>query len=706
MPNTIRIKRRASGNAGAPASLQNAELAFNEVDDVLYYGKGTGGAGGTATTVEAIAGKGAFVATTGTQTISGLKTFNSSPLVPTAGTASNDTTAASTAFVKSLGYLTGNQTITFTGDATGSGATSVTLTLSNSGVTAGTYRSVTVDAKGRITAGTNPTTLAGYGITDTVVNAVAATAPLQSSTASGTATLSFASQTANQVLAAPDGTNGTPSFRALAATDIPSLNASKISNFDTQVRTNRLDQMAAPTASVSLNSQKITNLGTPTLSTDAATKGFVEGLGYLTGNQSITFTGDATGSGATSVTLTLSNSGVTAGTYRSVTVDAKGRVTSGTNPTTLAGYGITDTVVNAVAATAPLQSSTASGTATVSFASQTANQVLAAPNGTSGAPTFRTLVAADIPTLTAAKVSDFDTQVRTNRLDQMAAPAAAVSLNNQRITNLAEPTQATDAATRAYVDSVASGLDLKASVRAATTANIALSGTQTIDGVAVVAGDRVLVKNQSTASQNGIYVVAAGAWTRSTDFDSNTEVTAGAFTFVESGTANADSGWVLATDGAVTVGTTALTFTQFSGAGSVTAGTALTKTGNTLDVNIAASGGLEASGNALQLKSTVAGDGLTIASGVLAVGGTANRITVGADSIDIASTYAGQSTITTLGTVTTGTWNATTIAVNRGGTGATTLTGILKGNGTSAFTAAVDGTDYLSPSATIDGGTF
>ena len=706
MPNTIRIKRRASGNAGAPASLQNAELAFNEVDDVLYYGKGTGGAGGTATTVEAIAGKGAFVATTGNQTISGAKTFNSSPLVPTAGTSSNDTTAASTAFVKSLGYLTGNQTITFSGDATGTGATSVTLTLSNSGVTAGTYRSVTVDAKGRITAGTNPTTIAGYGITDTLVNAVAATAPLQSSTAAGTATVSFASQTANQVLAAPDGTSGNPTFRSLAATDIPSLNASKISNFDTQVRTNRLDQMAAPAAAVSFNTQKITNLGTPTLSTDAATKGFVEGLGYITGNQTITFSGDATGSGATSVTLTLSNSGVTAGTYRSVTVDAKGRVTAGTNPTTLAGYGITDTVVNAVAATAPLQSSTATGTATVSFANQSANQILAAPNGSTGAPTFRSLVAADIPTLTAAKISDFDTQVRTTRLDQMAAPTAAVSLNSQKITNLAAPTADTDAATKAYVDSARAGLDLKDSVRVATTANITLSATQTIDGVAVAAGDRVLVKNQNTASENGIYVVAAGAWTRATDFDSNTEVTAGAFTFVESGTVNADSGWVLATDGAITVGTTGLTFTQFSGAGSITAGIGLVKTGSTLDVNLAASGGLEVATNAIQLKSSVAGNGLTISSGVLAVGGTADRITVGADSIDIAATYAGQNTITTLGTVTTGTWNATTIAVNRGGTGATTLTGILKGNGTSAFTAAVDGTDYLSPSATIDGGTF
>ena len=159
---------------------------------------------------------------------------------------------------------------------------------------------------------------------------------------------------------------------------------------------------------------------------------------YLTGNQSITYTGDASGSGTTSVTLTLASVG-TAGTYTKVTTDAKGRVTAGT-----------------------------------------------------------TLAATDIPTLTAAKISDFDTQVRTNRLDQLTAPTASVSLNNQKITNLATPTLDTDAATKAYVDATKQGLDVKDSVRVATTANITLSATQTIDGVAVIAGNRVLVKTPSS----------------------------------------------------------------------------------------------------------------------------------------------------------------------------------------------------------------
>jgi hypothetical protein len=148
------------------------------------------------------------------------------------------------------------------------------------------------------------------------------------------------------------------------------------------------------------------------------------------------------------------------------------------------------------------------------------------------------------------------------------------------------PSSDLQAATKGYVDATATGLDVKASCRVASTANIVLAtGTAlTIDGVVTVAGDRVLVKDQSTASQNGIYVVAAGAWSRSTDADTSAEVTAGMFTFVSEGTANADSGWVLTTNDAIVLGTTDLTFAQFSGAGQITAGDGLTKSGNTLNV--------------------------------------------------------------------------------------------------------------------------
>jgi len=129
-----------------------------------------------------------------------------------------------------------------------------------------------------------------------------------------------------------------------------------------------------------------------------------------------------------------------------------------------------------------------------------------------------------------------------------------------------DPTSDNHAVRKAYVDALIQGLDPKGSCKAATTANITLSGTQTIDGVAVAAGDRVLVKNQTTASANGIYVVATGAWTRAADFSTG-KVTPGAYAFVEQGTINGDTGWVLVTDGTITVGTTALSFTQFSAAG-------------------------------------------------------------------------------------------------------------------------------------------
>lgn len=136
-----------------------------------------------------------------------------------------------------------------------------------------------------------------------------------------------------------------------------------------------------------------------------------------------------------------------------------------------------------------------------------------------------------------------------------------------------------------YVDAIKQALDIKDSVRVATTGNITLSGTQQIDGVTLSAGERVLVKNQTTTAQNGIWVVAGGSWARGTDADSSADVTAGLFVFVEEGTTNADSGWVLTTNGTITVGSTGIAFSQFSGAGQITAGDALVKSGNTLNVN-------------------------------------------------------------------------------------------------------------------------
>ncbi len=371
MSNIVRIKRRAAGGAaGAPTSLANAELAYNEQDDTLYYGKGTGGSGGSATACIAIGGPGVYVDKTNAQTVAGVKTFSSSPIVPTPATGDSSTAAASTAYVKNQAYIIHNEVVTATGDATGA------------------------------TAGS--------------------------------------------------GTNG--------------------------------------------------------------------------------------------LALTLANTAVVAGQYTKITVDGKGRATAGT-----------------------------------------------------------TLIASDIPTLTAAKVSDFDTQVRSSRLDQMAVPTAAVAHNGQRITGLADPTSAQDAATKNYVDLTAQGLDPKQSVKAASTSNIAaLTAPMTIDGIALIAGDRVLVKDQTTPAANGVYLVAAGAWTRSLDANSWVNLP-GAYLFAEQGTINADMGFLCTVDQGGTLDTTAITFVQFNGAGQVIAGAGLTKTGNQLDVVTASSARIVVNADSIDL---------------------------------------------------------------------------------------------------------
>ena len=279
--------------------------------------------------------------------------------------------------------------------------------------------------------------------------------------------------------------------------------------------------------------------------------------------------------------------------------------------------------------------------------------------------------------------------------------SGTVDVSTSRITSVVDPSDAQDAATKAYVDSVANGLDVKASMRVATTGNLSVSATATtltassngaisVDGVALSTNDRVLVKDQSTAAQNGFYKVTnaggAGAQfvlTRVGDADASDELTAGAFVFVEEGTANADNGYVLTTNGTITVGTTALAFEQFSGAGQISAGNALTKTGNTLDVAVDDSS-IEISSDALRVKAS----------------GITNAMLAG--SIDLTAKVTGALPVGNGGTGLSSIAKGSVLVANSANT-LSALDGGGSNNGVLFYTASSDTLSFVS---SINGGTF
>lgn len=359
---------------------------------------------------------------------------------------------------------------------------------------------------------------------------------------------------------------------------------------------------------------------------------------YVTGTS--TMTGAITASGGINGNLTSSSATITGGTIN-------GAVIGGSSAQAITGTNVTATV----GFTGPL---TGAVTGNV-----TGNVTGAVTGNVTG-----NLTGNVTGNVTAASgTSTFNNVTISGSLDMDAGTSAT-------ITGLANPVNDSDAANKGYVDALAQGIDAKASCVVATTANITLSGTQTIDGIAVSVGDRVLVKDQSTASQNGIYLCASSTWTRTTDANTWDELVA-AFTFIEKGTTQANNGYISTITAGGTLGTTAVTFAQFSGAGQITAGAGLTKSGNTIDVGTASS----------------------------------SRIVVNSDNIDLATsgvTAGTYKSVTTdvYGRITAGT-NPTTLS-GFGITDAYTITQIdtLFGSTTSAATSAAAAATSASNAAT------
>ena len=544
-----------------------------------------------------------------------------------ASTASISTTLAIAGDTGTDSIALGTDTITFAG---GTGITSTVTSATNTVDFSIDNTVVTLDGTQTLTNKTltNPTitglSISGVNVSDSSIVFEGATADAHETT------LTVTDPTADRTVTIPDATG------TVVLADLAQTLTNKTINLANNTLTTTSAQLATA-ISDETGTGVVVFSNTPTLVTPvlgAATATSINGLTISSSTGTLTIANGKTLTASNTLTFTgTDTSSVAFGSGGTVAYTAnKLSVFAATTSSELAGV---------------ISDETGTGVVVFSNSPTLVTPVLGAATATSITATSGNM------TVNAA--------AGNNSVNLVPTGTGSVDVANKRITSVAEPTQAQDAATKAYVDSLANGLDVKQSVRAASTsaltatysngssgvgATLTNAGTQaalTLDSIALSVGNRVLIKDQSAEEQNGVYTVTTVGtistnWvlTRATDFDNSpgTEVGPGVFFFVEEGTTQQDNGYVISTEGAITIGTDSIMFSQFSGAGQITAGEGLTKTGNTL--------------NAV---------------------GTNNRIDISADAIDISVNYVGQSSITTLGTIATGTWQGTAVAGAYGGTG-------------------------------------
>jgi hypothetical protein len=303
---------------------------------------------------------------------------------------------------------------------------------------------------------------------------------------------------------------------------------------------------------------------------------------------------------------------------------------------------------------------------------------------------FNTFIGQNQPFYATANPIQTGLTITNSTLDN--SPIGATTPSTGAFTNLStitgqistSPSNASDIANKLYVDTVAQGLGPKAACAVGTTVSITLSGLQTIDTYTTLSGDRVLVKNQGTSSQNGIYIASASAWTRASDMNVWSEVS-GAYTVLLNGS-QANTGWVCTASSTGTIGVTAMPWVQFSGNGTYFAGTGLTLSSNTFSItNTTVTANSYGSASSVGTF-TVNAQGQLTSAATTAIAIGASQITFGTIASSLLSgSYTG---ITGVGTLTAGTWNASLISPTYGGTGASNLTGYLYANGASAATAS------------------